>query len=372
MKSDQKKILWISLSILFLLSVALFIPVIAGRIMAAIILVPFAVVTVLCIKKRSIYSHYRKQITMLIAVMGVLFVVLYYMTGLRFGFYKSPYAFSPLVFFDFFLPTVAIIISIEMIRAVLLAQSGRAVSLLAYLIGVLADVLLVTKIEGIETFNKFMDFIGLALLPALVANYVYGYLSKRYGARPNIVYRLLITLYPYLIPILPKMPDSLYSFAKLIVPVVILAFFRLLYEKKEKRVSKISVIWARIFACAFAVVIISIVMLISCQFHYGLFVIKTESMTGELNVGDAVIYESYEDQEIRVGEVIVFRRGETVTIHRVIEIKQVNGEARYYTKGDANDSPDLGYVVESEIVGIPTVKLPYVGYPTLWVRELFS
>jgi len=42
-----------------------------------------------------------------------------------------------------------------------------------------------------------------------------------------------------------------------------------------------------------------ITMLISCQFKYGILVIGSESMTGTINVGDAVIYESYNNETIK-------------------------------------------------------------------------
>ena len=54
------------------------------------------------------------------------------------------------------------------------------------------------------------------------------------------------------------------------------------------------------------------------------------------------------------------------------EIKNVNGVYRYYTKGDANKNIDDGYVTEDKIYALVKLKVKYIGYPTLWVRELFS
>ena len=55
-----------------------------------------------------------------------------------------------------------------------------------------------------------------------------------------------------------------------------------------------------------------------------------------------------------------------------IEIKQINGETRYYTKGDANEGMDDGYIVQSQIVGITNFKIAYLGYPTIWIRDIFN
>ena len=60
------------------------------------------------------------------------------------------------------------------------------------------------------------------------------------------------------------------------------------------------------------------------------------------------------------------------TIHRVVEIKNINGEVRYYTKGDANEDYDTGYRLIEDIEGLVRIKIKYIGIPTLWVRSLFD
>ena len=116
---------------------------------------------------------------------------------------------------------------------------------------------------------------------------------------------------------------------------------------------------------------IAFIMLISCQFRYGMIVIATDSMTGEINKGDAVIYERYDDQIILEGDIIVFERNNNKIVHRVVDIKKINNQNRYYTKGDANDALDEGYVIDEQILGVTDLKVSYIGYPTIWVRSLF-
>jgi signal peptidase I len=93
-------------------------------------------------------------------------------------------------------------------------------------------------------------------------------------------------------------------------------------------------------------------------------------MANVIDRGDAVIYEKYDGQTIDEGQIIVFDYNGMTTVHRVIDIKTVNGVMRYYTKGDANKDAD-GYVTNKKIYGIVKLKLKYFGYPTLWVRDLF-
>ena len=56
----------------------------------------------------------------------------------------------------------------------------------------------------------------------------------------------------------------------------------------------------------------------------------------------------------------------------MVKIENVGGEFRYYTKGDANATIDSGYRTEADIIGLTDLKIAYIGYPTLWLRELIK
>ena len=213
-------------------------------------------------------------------------------------------------------------------------------------------------------------------MPAVLSNCLYHYLSKRYGIYPNLAYRLITTLHAYLLPISPGISDSLLNLFRILIPIAIYFFIDALFEKKRRYALKKTKRSARIISIILnilvLVIMIGTVMIVSNQFRYGAYVIATESMTGELNKGDVAICERYEDQTVQEGQVIVFEKNGSVIIHRVLDIKIINGITRCYTKGDANEDPDSGFVTESQIIGIVGYKLPYVGYPTLWMRSLFD
>ena len=283
----------------------------------------------------------------------------------------SRVSFSGSSFLNYILPITLIIIASEIIRTAVHAQESRAASVIAFLICLLADILTVSNFAFILSFNRFMELVGLTVFPAITSNLLYHYLSKRYGMLPNTVYRLVISLFPYIIPFDSAIPDSLYAFGRLLIPLLVHAFIYALYERKQKatRVQPKPVTYIGIGLAS--VVVISIAMLISCQFKFGMIVIATESMTGELDRGDAIIYEAYDGQKIEIEQVIVFNKNDSRTVHRVVGIETVNGVTRYYTKGDANEENDVGYITRSQIIGIVRTRIPYVGYPTLWLRDIF-
>ena len=343
----------------------------SGRFISAALLLPLAVLTALFIKKRSILSLNKKEVLLITVVIGAVYLTAYYLTGIKFHFLRNIYVFNIQNVISFVIPITVIIVTSEVLRYVIRAQGDKLADALCYLSCVIAEVLVYGNIHYINSFNRFMDFVGLTLFPAIITNLLFHYLSKRYGMYPNISYRVITTLYLYFIPYVPAMSDSLYSLYKLAFPIATYVFIDALYEKKRKRALKPKSKLALPLTVVSAAFIIAFVMLISNQFRYGMLVIATPSMTGELNVGDAAVFERYDDQIIIEGQVIVFEKDGSMIVHRVAKIEKINGITRYYTKGDANDGLDPGYIYDSDVVGLVHLKVPYVGYPTIWMRSLF-
>ena len=371
--TDKRLVRIINASSLAILIICMFLPgEYSGRITAAVAFLPITAATLILVKKRAVLSLYRRQILFLMSVMGIVYLILYYLSGLAFGFVKNIYTISPEVIFLFVLPTTVIIIASELVRAVMIAQEDKPSYALSYIFCVIAEVIIYYDVTEVHSFAGFMDLLGIALLPAIISGVLYHYLAKRYGAAPNIAFRLLTTLYYYLFPYIPGMADSLFALANLIIPVIIYIFFDSLYDRKRRyalgKKSRLAVPLTVIVAT----IMVSVMLLISNQFRYGALVIATDSMTGELNKGDIVIFEQRKGQMYEEGQVIIFKSSETLIVHRIVKIENINGALRYYTKGDFNEDVDPGFITESDVVGSARAKLPYFGYPTVWLREIFT
>ena len=371
MTKDRKILMSISISILAILFLALFIPTASSRVVAAIVLVPASLVVWFIIKKRSILSINKRQVLLLMTVIGALWVMILYLTGIHFGFAMSPTPLNVQVTLLYIIPVTLGIISIEIIRSVLRAQEDKAVDIICYFTCIVADVLIASSLSRVTTFNRFMDLVGLTLLPAVTANLLYHYISKRFGCLPVISYRLIVALYPFFVPIVPATPDALVSLGNLLLPIIIFVFISALFEKKRVSHKRTSVV-SYISIGAASLVMISIVMIISCQFSIGALVIGSGSMSDELNTGDVAVYERYEDQVVQVGDVLVFSNGSSRIIHRVIDIEYTENGARYFTKGDANEDADVGFITDDDIIGVVSFKIAYIGYPSVWLRSLFA
>lgn len=372
MNKDKRNVLLLSLIIFAVLLISLFLNVENSKIITAILTIPLAAMTFFLIKRRSSLSINRKEVLLLVAVMAAIYVVLKELSGAYFGVYKNPYYVNPERILNVIIPTVLIIVAMEVIRYVIVAQKIMLATIITYLSCVLADALIYSNLAGIVSFNRFMDFVGLTIFPAISANVFYHHVSKNYGMLPNIVFRLITTLYIHFIPTITAMEDSLDSCIRIILPIAMLALVSAMFGKKKKTALQKGAKLGWIGTVLTVIVVVGVAMLISCQFRFGALVIATESMTGEINKGDMILYERYDNQRIEEGQVIVFLHKDAKIVHRVVQIVHIGDETRYYTKGDANEDLDAGYRLESDIFGLTDVKIAYIGYPTLWLREIIK
>ena len=357
-----------------LLPILLFAKPSGGRMLAAAWLALMAVAVCLLIKRRKAPSLHRKAALLLTVVFVLLYFSVFFMAGMHFGFQKTTVPFNLRTLLTRILPILLIIAASETIRRILLSQESRFASVFAFLLCLFGELAIAGGFQHITYFNALMDMVGLALFPAITSGILCQFVSARHGPLPPIAYRALFVLIPYIIPFSPALPDALVAFSTLLLPLLLLLFLHALYEKRRKRATasphtkRLGIISAAIGL----VLATGLMMLISCQFRFGTIVIATGSMTGELNVGDAIIYERYGGQAISEGQIVVFQKNQSLTVHRVVEIEHINGQTRYYTKGDANEDRDVGFITSNDIVGITDFKISYIGYPSIWMHRIFE
>lgn len=336
----------------------------------ALALSALAAVSAAVLKKRSTYAIEKRQVAFLMALMAALAIMLYYLSGLSLGFYRVLILSS---FYTRYVLCYAVaIVAMELLRSLLLAQQDTKAAYLSYFACLILDVFILSGSNSFSSFSLLMHSVGTAVFPALTSNLLYTYISRKYGALPNILYKLLLVLYPYLIPYAVQMPEVMLSFAKTLLPVLVLVLLHTMYTPRKFVRSRKNILLRHASSAALLLVMVCLIMLISCQFRFGLLVVGSESMTGQIDKGDAIIYEQYEGDILQKGEVIIFTKDKNPIIHRIVDVQNIDGQIRYYTKGDANESQDSGYVTASQIIGTVHLKLKYIGYPTIWCRSLFS
>ena len=320
--------------------------------------------------KRTIKPNYKK-ISILLLIFAILYIAFYYMFGLYSGFTKSSILLNFQSVVKYIIPTVIIIIALEIVRDRLLLSKSKYSFLFIVLITSLVDFSIYNNIYNLSNANGFLSFIGLIILTSFVNNIFYTYISKNYGMRPVIVYKMITILYIYFIPISVSLYSYFRIFLRLIYPLIMYLYIDKYYDldkyRKSNKIEKVDAIYLGIST----LLMFSFIALVSCQFYYGLLVIGSESMSGSIEKGDAILYKNMK-KGIKEGDVIVFKRDNIRVVHRVISVKNINHQIRLYTKGDTNPTMDDGYVTEDTLVGKVMFKIKYIGLPSLWFRKKFE
>lgn len=381
MKKDKIRIFILEMLLVIILFFALFALNIFTRSILAIIIGIYAVIVAYLLKRRKNSSINKKQATILMIIFAMFYLGIFYLFGLYFGFVKTKIVLSFSTLFKFILPISVIIIASEYIRRIFLSHKlelkikGKKFDispLLTYVSMVIIDLLIYTEVYNLAKLDDFLTILGFVFFASLSCNLLYNYITVRHGSKGVIIYRLITVLFIYFFPIIPDMYIFFRSFLRMLYPYIIYLVFEKLYSKNDYIIAVQDKKKEVVGNTVLLVIAALLVMLISCQFRYGIIVVGSGSMTGTLNKGDAVIFEKYDNQQIEEGQVIIFNYNDIQTIHRVVDIQKVNGEYRYYTKGDANKRNDEEYRTDADIYALVELRVKYIGYPTLWVRELFS
>lgn len=381
MKKDQIRIFGLEVLLIVILFFALFALNIFTRSVLAILITIYAVITICTLKTKKVGSINKKNAMILMIIFSMIYLAVFYALGLYFGFIKSKILFSLRTIVKYIIPLTLIIIGSETIRRTFLSHKIEIKykelkielsSILTYIAMVIIDILIYTEIYNLRSLDDYLTLIGFVFFASLSCNLLYNYITPRYGSKGIVIYRLVTTLFIYIFPFVTDMYIFFRIFLRLLYPYIMYIVIEKLFSKNDYTVM-IKDRRKEIFANTIMIVIATLfVMLVSCQFRFGLLVVGSESMTGTLDKGDALIFEKYTTQEIVEGQVIIFNYENVQTIHRVIDIQKVNGEYRYFTQGDANSKPDEGYRVKDDISSLVKLRIKYIGYPTLFVRSIFE
>ncbi|MDU7955848.1 MAG: signal peptidase I [Clostridium perfringens] len=96
---------------------------------------------------------------------------------------------------------------------------------------------------------------------------------------------------------------------------------------------------------------------------YRVYDILTGSMSPTIDPGNLVVVKEISPNDVKTNDVITFKSDITnnVTTHRVIKIINDNGEIKFITKGDANNTQDPIPLNNRLLVGKVIFQIPYLG-----------
>ena len=230
------------------------------------------------------------------------------------------------------------------------------------------------KLDYINNYLLLFVFITTIVFPIIANELVCSYSTYNFGLLPTVIYKSVIKLYIYIIPIFPSLTDYLYSVFNILIPFITYLSFRKYIVKVDRLTrnnGRDKVYRIGIMTVPMVLVTLVVTALVSGLFKYQLIAIASGSMEPTYNKGDALLLSKVDSNNIDVGDILVYKDGKKIIAHRVIKKTEYKDKVYYYTKGDANIAADSGYIERENVVGKGIHIVKYIGYPTIWLNELF-
>ena len=315
-----------------------------------------------------------------IFLFSMVFLILYYLFGIIIGFAESNGYLTLYGLTFFIIPTILKIVFKEHLRNSLLTKSGKNKFLIVYsvILFIMIDILPAISILKMTDAHEVFIFTALVLLPSITVNIFATYVNIKVGYMPVIICLLIISLYQYVIPIIPNPSEYLKSIIDFILPILVLFKVRKIvneYSDKDEEIDRNYRRSAVIMLIIPITLTIIVVYFVSGYFRYYALAIASGSMHPVFDRGSVVITEQVKDKydnynKLKEGEIIAFKADKIIVVHRIIRIVHIGDEVFYYTKGDANEEEDNYLIKKENIIGIVRFKIPYIGYPTVWFSEI--
>ena len=231
---------------------------------------------------------------------------------------------------------------------------------------------------GLHNYNlsikdELYEFIGIVSIGSVAKNILMTTYCIRGDYFNSIVYRLVMELYGFIVPIVPGF--SIYIDSVLIIIVPIITCF-VVINMKEKTIikpqnrRKNNIVFLTVFF-----ILLFLVLLNSGLFKYQTIVIGSNSMKPKIEKGDVVLIERLNDKEkdkLKVGDILIFKSQNKIICHRIYRIIERNNNKYYVTKGDYNEKPDSGVTDNKNVIGVVKLKFKKLGLISVWLNELFK
>lgn len=377
MKRSQKIIIGL-LSFMFLvLLINSFITKIFSRYSICAFIFIVLIISYLLLGMEKEKSRYNKDIILSLLIYIAIYYITTYLFGLFIGFNKNIYSSNIILILKNIVPIIILIPLSELLRYIINSKIKDNYILLGLSIFVftLIDTTITIQASSFKNFYDTLKVIGLFILPSLSKNYLLTYLTIKVSYKPNLVYRYLMELPRYILPIVTSFGVYIESVIYISFPIIVFIIIYNDFKKREKKNIILSSKFkknTKFIYYIVTIILITIVSLTSGYFKYQAIVIATGSMTPNINKGDMVVIEKVapkDAKKLKEGEVLAFKREDKIVVHRIYKIYTSGNEIFFKTKGDHNNAPD-GYLTEAkEILGTVKFNIRYIGYPTVALYE---
>ena len=330
--------------------------------------------------KKNVNTNLKKSIFNVTLIFILTYFVITYAIGFIFGFNKNAYSLELSGIISNIISPIIVLICIELIRYIYFENNKFSKQSIGFIVFSIIIFEICINVRLVDLLSVKVLFITstTVILPIIAKNILLSYLTFNVGYRPSILYRLIMDLYIFIIPVIPAFNDYLTSVIGILFPMLLYVYCtRIIEEYYNGYEYNYNVNKFHPLDALYLIIIGLFIGLISGKSPYTIMGIGSNSMSPYINKGDAVIIKTPTKQkDIKSGDVIAFSHKDSkdnkVVIHRISEIKKRKGKTYYITKGDANNTTDEVDVLYSDIIGEVKFNIKYIAYPTVYLNELLT
>lgn len=319
------------------------------------------------------------DITQSIVIIVIIYCMIYFSLGLVFGYERSPYSHEVVAILKNLWTFISVIIFQEFTRYQLVKLSPKRIGYYALITAlfIIAEIDFWNFSSNFSNNVEFFKYMSQTIVPLIVTNCLFTYLSIMSANLPATIYRCLLMLMTILLPIFPAlnwlikamMEIVLVIIASLYVNYVDIKSSRIMTRRQVKKESVVSYI-------PFVIILVVLVCFISGTFKYQPIAVLSNSMLPTFARGDAVIMKKIDKKDLKKlkkGTILYYSKEGRLIVHRIVSVKHTDdGKVEATTKGDNNNANDPWVITEDDMIGTVSFMIPYIGYPSVWVNELLK
>lgn len=375
MRKNTKKILLIELIIALVSLIEFFVIKEYNYFLYLFLLLGIFILGIFTLKFNMRKERITNDVLLVISISVLSYWLIIYLVGYFSGFAYNAYSKSFIGITKNILSDLILIIVIELLRNLVLKTNNTSKITILFAVISFSMMEIVPKLSLAQITNNtiFIKSLFNIIVPIISKNILLTYLTIKTGYKTSILYKVMMELPLYVVPIIPNFGFYIEDLIITIFPLLILIIFCKLYTKDSKKISnsrnirnqKIIDILVQIFIGIFLFITI---LLVSGIGRYIIFTIGSGSMEKTIMIGDVVLIDQ-KDLDIDKGDIIAYKHDDVVLVHRVIE-KTTDSYGIYYrTKGDNNKEPDNWLIKEEEIIGTCKLRIKYIGWPTIKLNQ---
>lgn len=314
-----------------------------------------------------------------VTIVIILYCMIYFSLGLVFGYERSPYLHTFSAILKNIWAFIVVIAFQEYVRFQIIRSSPKSISFYAIvtILFIIVDIDFWNLTSHFTDNVEFFKYMSQTVIPLFVSNCLFTYLSITSGNISSTLYRGVLSLMIYLLPIYPSINWLIESMMKIILVIIVALYVNYVDMKSSRTITRRQLKKESVVSyIPYVVVLVVVVCFVGGLFKYQPIAVLSNSMVPEFARGDAVIIEKIDKEDLKKlkkGNIIYFSKDSNLIIHRIVSVKHTeNNQLEIKTKGDNNNTNDNWVVTEKEIIGVGKFMIPYIGYPSVLVSELLK